>query len=61
MIGGCTDLPTAASHYIHMLNQDTLVNAGAIGVLVEFLETHPHGGIAGPNATSRSPQTGGAR
>jgi hypothetical protein len=47
MIGGCTDLPTAAPDYIHMSNQDTLVNAGAIGALVEFLETHPHGGIAG--------------
>jgi N-acetylglucosaminyl-diphospho-decaprenol L-rhamnosyltransferase len=30
-----------------MLNQDTLVNAGATGALVEFLETHPHGCIAG--------------
>jgi hypothetical protein len=47
MIGECTDLPTAAPDYLHMLNQDTLVNAGAIGALVEFLETHPHGGIAG--------------
>jgi hypothetical protein len=33
-----------------MLNQDTLVNAGAIRALVEFLETHPHGGIAGSSA-----------
>jgi hypothetical protein len=44
-----------------MLNQDTLVNAGAIEALVEFPETHPHGGIAGPNATSRPPRTAGAR
>jgi hypothetical protein len=44
-----------------MLNQDALVNADAIEALVEFLETHPHSGIAGPNATSRPPQTAGAR
>ena len=61
MIEGCTNLPTAAPDYIHMLNQDTLVNAGAIEALVEFIETHPHGGIAGPNATSRPPQTAAAR
>jgi GT2 family glycosyltransferase len=33
--------------YLHMLNPDTRVNEGAISALVEFLETHPHVGIAG--------------
>lgn len=36
-----------APDYLHMLNPDTRVNPGAVGALVEFLETHPHVGIAG--------------
>jgi N-acetylglucosaminyl-diphospho-decaprenol L-rhamnosyltransferase len=33
--------------YLHMLNPDTRVKEGAVGALVEFLETHPQAGIAG--------------
>lgn len=33
--------------YLHMLNPDTIVTPGAIRTLVEFLEAHPHVGIAG--------------
>ena len=33
--------------FIHLLNPDTVVRAGAIGALAEFLEAHPGVGIAG--------------
>src|SRR5258708_8686000 len=34
-------------NYIHLLNPDTQVRPRAIAALVEFLESHPHAGIAG--------------
>jgi N-acetylglucosaminyl-diphospho-decaprenol L-rhamnosyltransferase len=34
-------------HYFHLLNPDTRVLAGAVGRLVDFLESHPQAGIAG--------------
>ena len=34
-------------HYIHLLNPDTLVRAGGIRFLAEFLEKNPDAGIAG--------------
>ena len=33
--------------YVHLLNPDTIVRAGAIVTLVHFLQTHPDVGIAG--------------
>ena len=33
--------------YIHLLNPDTLVRKGAVASLLQFLEEHPHVGIAG--------------
>jgi hypothetical protein len=49
MIGGCTDLPTTAPDFIHMLNQDTLVNAGAVAPLLGMLG--PIGRQPGPKIT----------
>jgi N-acetylglucosaminyl-diphospho-decaprenol L-rhamnosyltransferase len=36
-----------APAYVHLLNPDAQVRAGAIGSLVRFLEAHPDAGIAG--------------
>lgn len=33
--------------YVHLLNPDTVVRPGAVRALVDFLESHPHVGIAG--------------
>jgi N-acetylglucosaminyl-diphospho-decaprenol L-rhamnosyltransferase len=33
--------------YIHLLNPDTYVRPGAVTKLIDFLEAHPHVGIAG--------------
>ncbi|HUN73043.1 MAG TPA: glycosyltransferase family 2 protein [Steroidobacteraceae bacterium] len=40
----CRRAPPA---YVHLLNPDTQVRPGAIGILVRFLEAHPEAGIAG--------------
>jgi N-acetylglucosaminyl-diphospho-decaprenol L-rhamnosyltransferase len=36
-----------APNYVHLLNPDAQVRKGAIGSLVQFMETHPDVGIAG--------------
>src|SRR3979490_414201 len=36
-----------AAAYVHLLNPDAQVRAGAIGSLVQFLEGHPDAGIVG--------------
>ena len=33
--------------FVHLLNPDTLLHAGAIDALVDFLQAHPRAGIAG--------------
>jgi N-acetylglucosaminyl-diphospho-decaprenol L-rhamnosyltransferase len=33
--------------FVHLLNPDTLLHAGAIDALIDFLEAHPRAGIAG--------------
>ncbi|MDQ6672584.1 MAG: glycosyltransferase family 2 protein [Chloroflexota bacterium] len=38
----------AVGRYLLVLNSDAIPEAGALGALVEFLDTHPDVGVAGP-------------
>jgi GT2 family glycosyltransferase len=46
-------LKTGMGHYLMQLNPDTLVLAGAVDRLVEFLEAHSEVGICGPKVLNR--------
>jgi GT2 family glycosyltransferase len=46
--GNNLGLPHARGEYVLFLNPDTIVPAGAVSLLVRFLETHPEVGIVGP-------------
>lgn len=39
--------------FVHLLNPDTLPRPGAVGALLEFMETHPRVGIAGSRLEGR--------
>lgn len=38
----------ARARYLFILNPDTVVRRGSVSKLIEFMETNPHAGIAGP-------------
>jgi GT2 family glycosyltransferase len=46
-------LGSARSRYLCILNDDTLVHAGAMAALVEFMDEHPVLGMAGPRTLNR--------
>ncbi|MCX6026986.1 MAG: glycosyltransferase family 2 protein [Chloroflexi bacterium] len=41
-------LRSAQGRYVLLLNNDSLILPGALGALVEFMESHPQAGIGGP-------------
>ncbi len=43
--------PPRSTDYILLLNNDTIVPAGALDGLVDYLERHPHAGVVGPKLT----------
>ena len=43
----------ARGRFIFLLNPDTVVTAGALGKLMDYLETHPEAGMVGPRLCGR--------
>jgi len=46
--GNNLGIGAASGRYVLLLNPDTLVHPGALGMLVEFADSHPQAGIIGP-------------
>jgi N-acetylglucosaminyl-diphospho-decaprenol L-rhamnosyltransferase len=46
--GNNLGLEAAHGRYLLLLNSDTQVQAGALGSLIEFMDTHPEAGACGP-------------
>ena len=52
--------PSATTPYVLFLNPDAILDAAALGILVDFMEEHPRAGIVAPALLGRSGQPHGA-